>query len=255
MTGVRSVRKPTPATCDRGFSLLELLVVLFVLGVVCGALYEQLAAVQQRSRTEQVKLDYMQEARDFSDQFFRDANQAGHPNARLVDPAGAWAPALIAPLKNDHRLAAGLVRADANEIWFEGDLDGTGSVQSIVYKVNGSGTCAQCLQRSQIKKVDGDPADPNVQKPSWGTEINQIVNNAVFSYYLTDGTQVTALPVDINGAPQTIASIKTIRISIRLNNNNVVDPKTGQPIEMIFEGEVSLNNCSLAAPGQAMSCF
>jgi prepilin-type N-terminal cleavage/methylation domain-containing protein len=253
MTEVLSIRKRTSSTSERGFSLLEMLVVLLVLGIVLGGLYEQLATVQQRSRTEQVKLDYMQEARDFSDQFFRDANQAGHPNARLIDPAGAWAPALAAPLKNDHRLAAGLVRADANEIWFEGDLNGTGTVQSIVYKVNGSGACAQCLQRSQVDKVDGDSI--TAQTPSWGTEINQIVNNAVFSYYQTDGTQITALPVDINSAPATIASIKTVRISIRLNNNNVVDPKTGQPIEMIFEGEVSLNNCSLAANGQAMSCF
>src|SRR5689334_15669040 len=244
MTGVRSVRKPKSAT-SRGFSLIEILVVLVVLGIVCGALYAQIATVQQRARTEQVKLDYMQEARDFSDQFFRDANQAGYPNARLIDSSsGSWSPSLQSPLKNDHRLAAGLVRADANEIWFEGDLNSTGTVQSIVYKVNGSGTCNQCLQRSQINKVDGDPADATVQVPSWGTEINQISNTTVFSYYQTDGTQITALPVDINSAPATIASIKTIRISIRLINNNVKDPKTGQPIEMIFEGEVSLNNCS-----------
>jgi thiamine biosynthesis lipoprotein ApbE len=39
-----------------------------------------------------------------------------------------------------------------------------------------------------------------------------------------------------------------------IRNNNVMDPKTGQPIETTFQGEVSLNNCSMAASGQAMSC-
>ena len=54
-----------------GSSLVELLVVLLILGVVTGAIYAQISAVQQRGRTEQVKLDYMQESRDFVDQFFR----------------------------------------------------------------------------------------------------------------------------------------------------------------------------------------
>jgi hypothetical protein len=34
----------------------------------------------------------------------------------------------------------------------------------------------------------------------------------------------------------------------------VMDPKTHQPIETNFEGEVSLNNCSMAASGAPMSC-
>jgi prepilin-type N-terminal cleavage/methylation domain-containing protein len=255
MTKVCSARKPASATGERGFSLIEMIVVLFVLSVITGALYSQIAALQQRSRTEQVKLDYIQEARDFVDQFSRDANQTGFPNARLVDPLSAsWSPALSTPiLMNDSRVAAGLVKADANEIWFEGDMGGTGAVQSVVYKLNGSGTCAVCLQRSQTNKVTGSPLDGQVQ--NWGTEVNDIVTTTVFTYFKSDGSQVTALPVDINSAPQTIASIKTVRISVRLTNNSTKDPKTGQPIEMTFQGEVTLNNCSLAAAGQPMSCF
>jgi hypothetical protein len=30
--------------------------------------------------------------------------------------------------------------------------------------------------------------------------------------------------------------------------------QTGKPIKGVFEGEVSLNNCSMASSGQAMSC-
>ncbi|HEY1937333.1 MAG TPA: prepilin-type N-terminal cleavage/methylation domain-containing protein [Candidatus Angelobacter sp.] len=238
-----------------GFSLIELLVVLLIIGVVSGAIYAQMAAVQQRGRTEQVKLDYMQESRDFVDQFFRDINQIGYPNSRMVDTTSAsWVPALSSPLTNDNRLAVGLVKADAQEIRFESDIAGTGKVQTVVYRLNGSGTCALCFQRSQTDKVSGDPLTGQTQ--NWGTEINDVVNPTIFSYFKADGTQVTGLPVDTStsAGAQTLASIKSIQINVRVQNPAVKDPKTGQPIEMTFEGEVSVNNCSMVANGQPMSC-
>jgi prepilin-type N-terminal cleavage/methylation domain-containing protein len=238
-----------------GFSLIELLVVLLILGIVTGAIYAQISAVQQRGRTEQVKLDYMQESRDFVDQFFRDINQIGYPNSRMIDTTSAlWIPALSNPLMNDSRMAVGLVKADVQEVRFESDIAGTGKVQSVVYKINGSGTCALCFQRSQTDKASGDPLTGQTQ--NWGTEINDVVNPTIFSYFKADGTQVTGLPVDMSTAAgaQILASIKSIQINVRVQNANVFDPKTRQPIEMTFEGEVSVNNCSMVANGQPMSC-
>lgn len=239
----------------RGFSLVEILVVLLILAVVTGAIYTQISAVQQRGRTEQVKLDYMQESRDFVDQFFRDINQVGYPNSRMVDTTSAlWVPALSNPLTNDSRMAVGLVKVDAQEIRFESDIAGTGKVQSVVYKLNGSGTCALCFQRSQADKASGDPLTGQTQ--NWGTEINDVVNPTIFSYFKADGTQVTGLPVDMSTAAgaQILASIKSIQINVRVQNASVFDPKTRQPIEMTFAGEVSVNNCSMVANGQPMSC-
>jgi hypothetical protein len=72
-----------------------------------------------------------------------------------------------------------------------------------------------------------------------------------------NGVQIAASPVvDISTAAgaQTIANVKTIQISLRIQNPAVTDGKTGQPIESVFEGEVSLNNCSMAVNGQPMSC-
>jgi len=43
-------------------------------------------------------------------------------------------------------------------------------------------------------------------------------------------------------------------VSLLIRNPAVLDPKTKQPIETTFEGEVSLNNCSMAASGAVMSC-
>src|SRR5271168_2977783 len=129
----------------RGFSLIEMLVVVFLMALLVGTIFSQMSAVQQRASTEEVKVDDFQEARDFMDQLFRDIGQAGYPNSRMVDTSSAaWSPALAVPLYNDSRLAIGLVSADVNELRFEGDTTGSGTVESIVYQVNGSGTCALC---------------------------------------------------------------------------------------------------------------
>jgi prepilin-type N-terminal cleavage/methylation domain-containing protein len=236
----------------RGFTLIEMLIVVAVLGIIVGGIMAQLGNVVQRESTEQVKVDDFQEARDFVDQFFRDINQIGYPNIRMADTSSPlFAPALVNPVINDNRFAVGLVRIDANELWFEGNTDGDGVPESIHYMINGSGTCAQCLQRSQVDKVAGSPL---AQASNWGTEVNDVISNPIFAYFRADSTQVAGLPVDINSGPATLASIKTIQIKLTIQNPNVVDPKTKQPIQTTFEGEVSLNNCSMAASGQPMSC-
>jgi prepilin-type N-terminal cleavage/methylation domain-containing protein len=240
---------------QNGTSLIEMMIVVLILGIVTAGLFQQIDLAQQRAFSEQVKLDNFQEVRDFVDQFFRDVNQIGYPNSRMVDTTSVtWAPALASPLINDNRMAIGLVKIDANEIRFEGDMNGDGVVQSVIYMVNGSGSCTLCLQRSQVDKVSADPLTGQAQ--NWGTEANEVISSPIFSYFKADGTQVTALPVDISTAAgaQTIASIKTIQMSLLIRNNSVRDPKTKQPIETAFQGEVSLNNCSMAASGAPMSC-
>src|SRR5467141_825333 len=239
---------------QNGFSLLEMMVVVLILGIITAGLFTQIDTAQQRAFSEQIKLDNFQEARDFVDQFFRDVNQIGYPNSRMIDTTAVWSPVLATTLINDNRLAIGLVRIDGNEIRFEGDMNGDGNVESIIYMVNGSGSCNLCLQRSQVDKASGSPLTG--QGTNWGTEVNDVISNPIFSYFKADGTQVTALQVDLStaGGPQTLASIKTIQVSLLIRNNTVLDPKTRQPIETTLQGEVSLNNCSMAASGAPMSC-
>ena len=229
---------------------------LLILGVITAGIFAQLNAATQRIATEQSKVDNFDEARDFVDQFFRDINQIGYPDGHIVQSS-------VSTPQQDPRIAVGLVQIDQNSIGFEGDINGSGVVQEVVYKVNGSGSCTLCFQRSSVAKLT-TPTDPYVQQTSqasWGTEVNDLIlTNAIFTYYKADGTQIlpASLPAYFNttAGQQTLASVKTIHISLTIQNNQVTDPKTGQPIQTSFEGEVSLNNCSYAYTGiSPMSCF
>ena len=230
----------------RGTSLVELMVALTILGLVTAGIFGQLGTATQRIAAEQVKVDNFDEARDFVDQFFRDINQIGYPNGRIVTN--------LANGNNDTRVAVGLVRISANAIWFEGDINGSGIVQEVQYQINGSGNCPLCLQRSAVPKVVGNPLTGQ-SAADWGTEVNDLITPVIFTYFDASGNQINALPADINANGPVLASVKTIHISLTVQNNSVLDPKTGQPLQTSFEGEVSLNNCSMAAAGvPPMSC-
>ena len=281
MTLQNMTRRRNPGRrLQSGFSLIELMLVIAILGIVVAAVFSQLSVAQQRLSTEETRLDDFQQARDFVDQFFRDINQIGTPNMQIMDTTQSFTPALTQqvsgcaatpatctypwanPYINDSRFAVGLTKIGPNELHFEGSMNGDGTVQSVIYMINGSGSCGSCMQRSQINKQNLDPLGQGTA--NWGTEVNDIISSTVFSYYKWDGTQVTfasnSATIDYEtGASaqtnaQTIASVKTIQIDLAIRNNQVMDKQTGLPIETSFEGEISVNNCSMLATGQNMSC-
>jgi type II secretory pathway pseudopilin PulG len=249
--------------------LIELMLVLAILSLVIAAVFSQLSVGQQRLATEENRLDDFQQARDFVDQFFRDINEIGTPNMQIFDLTATFSPALdtstgygtptnwTSPYINDSRFAVGLTKIGATEVHFEGSMNGDGTVQSVIYKLNGSGACALCMQRSQVNKVTG--TDPLTQGTNWGTEVNDVLSTTIFKYYQYDGTDLSTLatlPIDYTTKTnaQYLANVKTIQINLAIRNNLVIDKQTNMPIETSFEGEVSVNNCSMLANGQNMSC-
>lgn len=234
---------------ERGFTLIEMMIVIAILATVTGGIFLQLNTAQQRINTEETKVDNFDEARDFVDQFFRDINLIGYPNGHMISFLPMNTAPLLATAQADNRVAVGLVKIDANSIWFEGDVNGTWVVQSVQYKVNGANlaVCALCLQRSSVDKVSGTA--PLSQSAVWGTEVNDVITNPIFTYFDTSGAQLTGLPLDIASNGATLATVKTIHINLTIQNNAIVDPKTRQPIQTSFQGEVSLNNCSMATTG------
>jgi prepilin-type N-terminal cleavage/methylation domain-containing protein len=232
----------------RGFSLIELMISMAVLLTISAAVFQVVNLATQRSTTEQAKVDMFQEAREFMDQMSRDLRQAGYPNPRNVTPTLLTA----SPEANDLRAAAGLVKVENGELWFEGDMDGTGTVSVVRYHLDTSTTNnCPCLKRSQVNKVTGDPLSG--QSPEqYQVEVQGVQNTNIFTAR-SDGTNVT-LPVTFaTSGGVTIATVDTVQAVLTLRSP-VVDPQTRQRPVTTLVSTVKLNNCSQAATGTAMSC-
>src|SRR5262249_15082402 len=139
------VKRYLGRTADAGFSLTELMIVIVLVMIVVGVVFQVVTLSTQRSATEQTKLDMFQEAREFMDQMTRDLRQAGYPNPRNVDQS------LLDqdPNKNDKDAAVGITKIGSGDLWFEGDVDGSGTISVIQYHLDSTGDNCPCLKRSQ----------------------------------------------------------------------------------------------------------
>jgi len=189
---------------ERGFSLIELMVVCLVLVIVLGGVFRIINHVMQRSQVEQVKVDLTQQAREFVDEFERDVHQAGYPNCRMIATPGAATncpPDYTNPLvAQNASVAAGLVLVSNTEVIFEGDVDGDGVVDTVWYRLvdqNGNfpptTTCPCTIQRSQMQKQP--TILPLAQPTLFSQELQNVVNSGVVAGTTPYGT---GLPISGN---------------------------------------------------------
>src|SRR5579864_2004570 len=129
---------------QRGFTLIELMMVVLLLAIVVGAVFSQIERAQVRYRVEDQKVDLTQQEREFIDQFTRDLHQAGYPSAPMY---GGSATA--------NQVALGVTTLTSNDIVIEGDVDGDGAVDVVEYSYfDGSGWTSSapnpcpCIRRS-----------------------------------------------------------------------------------------------------------
>jgi len=230
------------------------MIVLIILLITAGAIFQIINLSTARSSTEQTKLDMFQEAREFMDQMSRDLRQAGYPNPRNLSPAVLTA----VPVKNDPHAAAGVVKIDSGDLWFEADVEGKGIVSVIEYHLDTStSNNCPCLKRSQVDKIPGDPLirPPGVggqNSPSYQVEVQGVQNSNIFTAFAD--TAVVGLPVTINTASgNTIATVDTVQAVLSLRAANI-DPTTRQRPVTTLVSTVKLNNCSQATTGASMSC-
>lgn len=243
---------------ERGFSILELVVSMAIFSVIMGVVFQQVEQAQHASAAERAKLDVFQEARAFMDLMARDLHEAGYPSPRSFGVGILTAnPALPrSPHAADSRVAVGLTRVDSGSLWFEGDVDGSGTVSVVQYQLDLVGNNCPCLRRSQQPKTD---AAPLTQVPVYQVEVQNVRNGTAlapifFAYSHGSAGAPIALPLDFDktDAPS-LASVDAIKVMLTVEADTF-DAKTRlRPINTLIS-TVRLNNCSSAASGEFMSC-
>src|SRR5579864_8935778 len=144
---------------QRGFSLLEMLIVVAVLSVVLGAIFNTILDGMKKYRLEENRVNTTQESREFLDQVVRDLHSAGYPGLKMFDYT-----LLGSNPTNNSYVSAGLVAVSATDLWFEGDIDDSGTVQSIRYtlQTDANGDCPCVMMRSALPKINAAPSAQNV---------------------------------------------------------------------------------------------
>jgi prepilin-type N-terminal cleavage/methylation domain-containing protein len=239
---------------ERGFSLVELLVVVVILLSVTSIVLMSISQLQRRSTNETAKLDSTQETREFLDQVTRDIHQIGYPNTRMsagVSPALAGVTASVAI---PGLVSVTPVSATPNSIIFEGDLDGSGTVQEVFLQlVAGPGnTCPCTVQRG----VETKAAYIGGAVPPFFTQLNNVINSGgqyaiagsdkKGNAYDTLFASYKAAPVfqlyDNLGAPTAVAnSVKTILVTVNVLSPRT-DQETGEPAVVTMTTTSRLNN-------------
>ena len=187
---------------ERGFSLIEMVVVVAVFTVVTGAVFLLLDVAQQRYRTESEVLDAFQGARIALDQITRDIHAAGYPPLKSLSGAQqaansaslaypfAWQPGYNTQpaLAVACLVPAGLMLGNCNipgpwDLILEADIDpeNANGVEWIRYSLGGQGDPNMpdrtTLYRGIASKVAG--GDPVAATGRFMTPyVENVMNNA-----------------------------------------------------------------------------
>jgi prepilin-type N-terminal cleavage/methylation domain-containing protein len=218
-----------------GFSLLEMLISLALLGIVLAVAMEGIIQMQQRNFAETAKVDTVQETRDFVDQMVRDIHDVGYPPGAVKTGNP--------PCDADPTVACGLIYFTSTQVIYEGDLDGTGTVYRVwvQLEIPPSGRCPCKLQRGAVPKAGAPPG----AAPTYFTEVNGVLNSGngfgAATYpislpgsgdYTAYGTADVFTAYDVNAALVPFCVTKTACSSIyslQITANvapNFTDPKT-----------------------------
>lgn len=227
---------------QRGFSLIEMLVVVAVFTVVTGAVFALLDMAQQRYKMESEFLDTFQGARLAIDQMTRDIHSAGYPPANsffVAPPANlvavapfAWSPgypgaacnlgACNTPADFDLIIEADIDPQNNNGVeWVRYRLNGTTLERGFALKVAGGDPVAATLAAGMVPYVD------NVMNNTTAAQMNTIRSYYPGMFPGNNPVPVFQYLVD-PGKPATPANIREVNITLIVMSANP-DPKSRVP--------------------------
>lgn len=238
---------------NKGFSLVEMLIVVFVLTLVVGALFTQIDRSQVRYRIEDQKIDMTQQERDFIDQFTRDLHQAGYPSPTQYGGRLDF---------SSNQTAVGIWSLSPTTLTMEADVDGDGITDEISYTYDDGTAWAAanptkpnpcpCLKRSSSPKQN-NTLPWNQPNPVYYTQVQNIIPlpagaPVFFEAYASDGTKldISAGKV-LNNATKTdptyqfLQNIKTVRITFT-TQAKVGDTDAHKSIQVTMTGMARLPN-------------
>jgi prepilin-type N-terminal cleavage/methylation domain-containing protein len=189
-------KKGNATRLQRGFSLMELLLVVAILTTVIAVVTDGMIKIQKNSASEVAKVGVAQETRQFMDQILRDLRQCGFPGLAMFDSSFVPTPTL-----NSTYVAGGLITFSSSAIQFEGDVDGSGVSEVYIHVVvPASGNCPCTVQRGTVLKSTGGT-------PAYYTELDNVMSQNIFTAYEFDGTAY-------NSSTETLSSIKNIGVTL-----------------------------------------
>jgi prepilin-type N-terminal cleavage/methylation domain-containing protein len=259
---------------QRGFSMIEMMVVMAVITVIMGVVFKSIAATQQTSTSQQVKVDLTEQARQFIDQLTRDLRSAGYPNTRNMaqgstDPvyAGACPDTTTNSVTSpcDPSNGVGLIYLNFNQLWFAGDVDGTSNtdaagnplgtanVKIIKYDYFAVGPNCPCLRRSEyLRTTYQDPVTDATNTVAVDQmEIQGVQNGTaadpIFTAYDPTTGAAMGWPIDFTNAANQMASMNSLRVVLAIQATSK-DSTGAFPITRVVS-TIALSNCSQAWGG------
>ncbi|MEW5974913.1 MAG: prepilin-type N-terminal cleavage/methylation domain-containing protein [Acidobacteriota bacterium] len=182
---------------QKGFTLIELMVVMLVFSIIVGGLFSNLDQGQKRHQYEQDVLEVQQSARNAIDTMEREIRLAGFPKL-------SYYASTLNYTTGSNQVSAGFVTTSATNLIFQGDINEDGAVEVVQYTWNG--TQGADLQRSAVAK--GNAAVLRT--------LAENVRSLNFTYFDRNGVTTT-----------TPAEVRSVRIDLVLQTSaGRLDPES-----------------------------
>lgn len=209
-----------------GFSLLELLVALGILGVVVSIAMSGTNQLIKTNASVSNNVDLIQEGRQFMDQISSDLHQSGYPSYRMFDTTKVAATSYAGNPTNSN--SSGLVSASTTALQFEGDVDNSGVVSEVYLNLKiPAGGCPCTMQRGTVQKT------LNPGNPPYYTELTGVMNQDIFTYWTNDGQQV-------NDMTQ-LSNIRSVRVKLQVQSSRKDGPSGAYAVATL-DTQTKINN-------------